>query len=72
MRNEKTFEEIGNDVVSHYSGTLDTDDPHIFDYTLLSSAAIKFNPALGYYANPPSGWRTPAGSYVLDSSSSNL
>ena len=66
-----TFEESGNDVVSTYSGTLDTDDPNINDISELSRFASKFNPSLGYYANPPGGWRTAAGSYVVDASNSN-
>lgn len=66
-----TFQESGNDVVSTYSGTLDTDDPNINDISELSRFASKFNPSLGYYANPPGGWRTAAGSYVIDASSSN-
>ena len=65
-----TFDQIGNDVVSYYSGTLDTNDPNIFDYTALVSA-FNFNPSSGHYANQPSGWRTPTGSYVVDNSSSN-
>ena len=39
-----TFDQIGNDVVSYYSGTLDTNDPNIFDYSLLGSA-YNFNPS---------------------------
>ena len=66
-----TFEESGNDVVSAYSGTLDTDDPNINDISELSRFASKFNPSLGYYANPPGGWRTAAGSYVVDASHSS-
>lgn len=66
-----TFQESGNDVVSTYSGTLDTDDPNINDISELSRFASKFNPSLGYYANPPGGWRTAAGSYVIDASGSN-
>ena len=66
-----TFQESGNDVVSTYAGTLDTDDPNINDISELSRFASKFNPSLGYYANPPGGWRTAAGSYVVDASSSN-
>ena len=66
-----TFEEIGTDVVSTYSGTLDTNDPNINDISELSRFASKFNPRLGYYANPPGGWRTAAGSYVIDASNSN-
>ena len=66
-----TFEESGNDVVSTYSGTLDTDDPNINDISELSRFASKFNPSLGYYANPPGGWRTAAGSYVVDASNSS-
>jgi hypothetical protein len=66
-----TFDEIGNDVVSYYSGTLDTNDPAIIDISELNRFATKFNPSLGYYANPPGGWRTAAGPYVVDASSSN-
>jgi hypothetical protein len=66
-----TFEEIGNDVVSYYSGTLNTNDPAINDTSELGRFATKFNPSLGYYTNPPGGWRTFGGSYVVDSSSSN-
>ena len=66
-----TFQEIGNYVVSINSGTLDTDDPNINDISELSRFASKFNPTLGYYANPPGGWRTAAGSYVIDASNSN-
>ena len=62
-----TFDEIGNDVVSYYSGTLDTNDPAITDVSMLNRFADKFNPSLGYYANPPGDWRTLAGSYVVDS-----
>ena len=65
-----TFDQIGNDAVSYYSGTLDTNDPNIFDYSRLGSA-YNFNPSLGYYTNQPGEWRTPAGSYVVDNSSSN-
>tara|TARA_B100001248_G_scaffold253665_1_gene231165 strand:- start:294 stop:887 length:594 start_codon:yes stop_codon:yes gene_type:complete len=65
-----TFDQTGNDVVSYYSGTLDTNDPNIFDYSRLGSA-YNFNPSLGYFTNQPGGWRTPAGSYVVDNSSSN-
>ena len=63
-----TFKESGNDVVSTYSGTLYTDDPNINDISELSRFASKFNPSLGYYSNPPGGWRTAAGSYVVDAS----
>ena len=66
-----TFQESGNDVVSTYSGTLDTDDPNINDISELNRFASKFNPSLGYYANPPGAWRTAAGSYVVDASNSN-
>ena len=66
-----TFEESGNDVLSTYSGTLNTDDDNINDISELSRFASKFNPSLGYYANPPGGWRTAAGSYVIDASNSN-
>ena len=66
-----TFEQIENDVISSYSGTLDTNHPDISDVSTLSSAAAKFDPSLGYYTNPPGGWRTYAGSYVVDNSSSN-
>ena len=66
-----TFEESSNNVVSIYSGTLDTDDPNINDISELSRFASKFNPSLGYYANPPGGWRTAAGSYVIDAPNSN-
>ena len=59
-----TFQESGNDVVSIYSGTLDTDDPNINDISELSRFASKFNPSLGYYANPPGGWRTIAASRI--------
>ena len=65
-----TFDEIGNDVVSYYTGTLDTNDPNIYDYSLLG-AANNFNPSLGYYTSRPGGWRTPTGSYVVDNPSSN-
>ena len=65
-----TFDQIGNDVVSYYSGTLNTNDPKIFDNSALVSA-YNFNPSLGYYTNQPSGWRTFSGSYVVDNSSSN-
>ena len=63
------FDDIGNDVVSYYSGTLDTNYPEIFDYTALVSA-FNFNPSLGYFTNQPSGWRTPTGPYVVDNPSS--
>ena len=66
-----TFEQIENDVISSYSGTLDTNHPDISDVSTLSSAVAKFDPSLGYYTNPPGGWRTYAGSYVVDNSSSN-
>ena len=66
-----TFQEIGNNVVSIYTGTLDTNDPNIYDISELSRFASNFNPNLGYYANPPGGWRTAAGSYVIDASNSN-
>ena len=66
-----TFEQIENDVISSYSGTLVTSHPDISDVSMLSSAASKFNPSLGYYANPPGGWRTYAGSYVVDKPHSN-
>ncbi len=66
-----TFEESGNDVVSTYSGSLDTNDPNINDISELSRFASKFNPSLGYYANPPGSWRTAAGAYVVDASNSN-
>ena len=66
-----TFDQIGNDVVSFYIGTLDTGDSEIFDYGTLGGGATKFNPSLGYYANPPSGWRTPTGPYLVDNPSSN-
>ena len=66
-----TFEQIENDVISSYSGTLDTNHPDISDVSTLSSAVAKFDPSLGYYTNPPGGWRTFAGSYVVDNSSSN-
>ena len=65
-----TFEQIENDVISSYSGTLDTNHPDISDVSTLSSAVAKFDPSLGYYTNPPGGWRTFAGSYVVDNSSS--
>ena len=66
-----TFIETEGDVVSTYSGTLDTSDPNIFDISELNRFAPKFNPSLGYYANPPGDWRTAAGSYVIDASNSN-
>ena len=66
-----TFDEIGNDVVSYYTGTLNTNHSDIYNYSSLNRFAQKFNPSLGYYANPPGGWRTPTGGYVVDSSSSN-
>ncbi|MDG1242905.1 MAG: hypothetical protein P8P52_10140 [Opitutae bacterium] len=66
-----TFDEIGNDVVSYYSGTLNTNDPAIIDTSELSSFASKFNPSLGYYANTPGGWRTASGSYVVDAPTSS-
>ena len=65
-----TFDQIGNDVVSYYSGTLNTNDPKIFDNSALVSA-YNFNPSLGYYTNQPSGWRTISGSYVVDNPSSS-
>ena len=65
-----TFDQIDIDVVSYYSGTLDTNDPNIFDYSRLGSA-YNFNPFLGYFTNQPGGWRAPGGSYVEDNSSSN-
>ena len=66
-----TFDQIGNDVVSYYSGALDTDHADIFDYGTLGSAVTKFNPSLGYYVKTPSSWRTPTGPYVVDNPSSN-
>ena len=66
-----TFDEIGNDVISSYSGTLNTNHPDISDVSTLSRFAPKFNPSLGYYTNPPGGWRTFAGSYVVVNSSSS-
>ena len=64
-----TFDQIGNDVVSYYSGTLNTNDPKIFDNSALVSA-YNFNPSSGYYTNQPSGWRTFSGPYVVDNPSS--
>ena len=65
-----TFDQIGNDVVSYYSGTLNTNDPKIFDNSALVSA-YNFNPSLGYYTNQPSGWRTFSGPYFVDNPSSS-
>ena len=59
------FNETNNDVVASFSGTLDTNDPNIFDYSALGSGP-KFNPSLGYFNSLPSGWRTPGGTYLID------
>ena len=64
-----TFDEIGNDVISSYSGTLNTNDPNIYDYSALGSGP-NFNPSLGYFNSLPSGWRTPSGTYLIDQPSS--
>ena len=60
-----TFNETNNDVVASFSGTLDTNDPNIYDYSALGSGP-KFNPSLGYFISLPSGWRTPNGTYLID------
>ena len=59
------FNETNNDVVASFSGTLDTNDPNIFDYSALGSGP-NFNPSLGYFNSLPSGWRTPGGTYLID------
>ena len=66
-----TFEESGNDVVSTYSGTLDTDDPNINDISELSRFASKIQSQLRLLCQSPWWLGTAAGSYVVDASNSN-
>lgn len=65
-----TFQEIAGDVVSTFSGTLNTDDPDIYDFSQIVSGGL-FAPESGAYVSFASSWRTPTGSYVIDNSSSN-
>ena len=66
-----TFQEIAGDVVSTFSGTLDTDDPNIYDDSQISSGGL-FAPESGAYVSFASSWRTPNGSYVIDAPTGNF